>query len=82
MPQFRVFGVSSSGARFTLTEALGIYHVAVARTGLATRNTFVDSERAAIGPGTLRNRISGQPIDVIFEAVSCNLGEALRLLQA
>lgn len=45
-----------------------------------TRNTFVNSETAALGPGTLHSNSTGHAIDVYFEAVDCNLGEALRRL--
>jgi hypothetical protein len=82
VPQFRVFDVSSSGIRFALKEDVGIYHAAMASNDRPPRNTFVDSELAALGPGTLHDHVTGQPIDVTFEAVSCSLAEAMRLLQA
>jgi hypothetical protein len=58
----------------------GTYHVAVACADQPTRNTFVNSETAALGPGTLHSNSTGHAIDVYFEAVDCNLGEALRRL--
>jgi hypothetical protein len=81
MSHFLVSDVSATGARFALIEDQGVYHVAAASAERPSRNTFVDCDGAALGPGTVHNHLTGQPIEVVFEAVRCNLSEALRMLQ-